>query len=302
MQRNSGDWGAYLQNMAIRVLLWGALRMPYERRVVFAGRLVSRWISPIAGWRRRIARNLDHVCPELSAEEVRRLQQEVADNAGRALIESYSGSEFVDRTKSSPLDGPGLAPFLEARAEGRPVILVTAHFGNYFAARAAIEGKGHTLAALYRPMRNRWFNDHYVAAISAMGEPVFPADKRGILGYVRHLADGGIVAILVDVFAIGGANLKFFGQPAPTALSAAEWAVKYEALMVPIYAIRQPDGLTFRVFLDAPVTHEEPAAMMQALNDSLEVQVRQDMGQWFWVHRRWKQKKKKKRTPQQPAT
>lgn len=295
MRTTDGDWGAYLQNLAIRALLWGALRMPYERRVAFAGRFVSRWIAPIAGWRRRIAQNLELVCPELSPDEVRRLQRDVPDNAGRALIESYSGAEFVERTKGAPLEGPGLEPFLEARRAGRPVILVTAHFGNYFAARTAVEARGHTLAGLYRPMRNRWFNDHYVAAMSSMGEPVFPADKKGLLGYVRHLADGGIIAILVDVFAIGGAPTSFFGLRAPTAISAAEWALKYDALVVPIYAIRQADGLTFRVRLDTPVAHGAAADMMQALNDSLEGQVRQHMHQWFWVHRRWKGKAPRKR-------
>jgi KDO2-lipid IV(A) lauroyltransferase len=28
--------------------------------------------------------------------------------------------------------------------------------------------------------------------------------------------------------------------------------------------------------------------MTQALNDSLELLVRQHLDQWFWIHRRWK--------------
>jgi KDO2-lipid IV(A) lauroyltransferase len=72
-----------------------------------------------------------------------------------------------------------------------------------------------------------------------------------------------------------------------TSTAAAEWALKYDALLVPAYGIRQPDGIAFEVFVDAPVDHGDPSAMTQALNDSLERQVRERPGQWFWMHRRW---------------
>lgn len=290
MQRSDGDWRDFTQNLAIRSVLWLALRLPYERRVSLMGWIVSRVVAPAVGWNRRIAINLAHVLPELPASEVRRIQRAVADNAGRSLIEIYSGEDFVARIRKAPLTGPGTAAFLEARAAGRPVVLVTAHFGNYDAPRAALFAQGHPLAALYRPMRNARFNDHYVRAVTAIGEPAFPSDRKGILGFVRHLARGGTIGVLVDVFAIGGAPLTFFGKRAPTALSAAEWALRYNALLVPIYGIREPDGLNFRVHLDAPVPRSDAERMTQALNDSLEAQVRAHMGQWFWIHRRWAKK------------
>ncbi len=290
MQRPESDWRDFMQNLAIRALLALALRLPYERRVRLMGWIVSRIVAPLAGWDRRIALNLAHVRPDLPPGEVRRLQRAVPDNAGRSLIEIYSAGEFAARLRDAPLTGPGVQPFLAARAAGRPVILVTAHFGNYDAPRAALFAQGHPLAALYRPMRNASFNAHYVAAIAAIGEPVYPADRKGVLSLVRHLAGGGIMGILVDVHVVRGAPLTFFGKPAPSALSAAEWALKYDALLVPIYGIRQPDGLSFRIHLDPPVPAATPEAMTQALNDSLEAQVRAHMEQWFWIHRRWEKR------------
>jgi len=281
------DWREITQNAAMRAVLGGLLLLPYRLRVPFAGWVISRLVAPLVGWRRRIADNLGRTCPDLSPAEIRRLQREVPDNAGRTLIEIYSGQDFIGRVKDTPFEGPGVEAFEEARAAGRPVVLVTAHFGNYDAPRAALFAQGYPLGALYRRMRNTRFNDHYVRAISQIGEPVFPVDKRGILGLIRHLADGGIIGILVDVYAIGGADLTFLGQPAPTAVSAGEWALKYDALIVPIYGIRQPDGLSFRIVLDTPIPHGTPDEIGQALNDSLEAQVRENMAQWFWIHRRW---------------
>ena len=71
-------------------------------------------------------------------------------------------------------------------------------------------------------------------------------------------------------------------------LTPAELALRYDALLIPVHGIRCPDGLRFRVHVGQPVEPGEPAAMMQALNDDLEMLVRRHMDQWFWVHRRWK--------------
>jgi KDO2-lipid IV(A) lauroyltransferase len=85
-----------------------------------------------------------------------------------------------------------------------------------------------------------------------------------------------------------GEPLTFFGREARTALSAAELALKYDAALVPTYAIRQPDGLTFEIVVEAPIPPGTAAEMTQALNDSLERLVRGHIDQWFWIHRRWK--------------
>ena len=70
--------------------------------------------------------------------------------------------------------------------------------------------------------------------------------------------------------------------------SAAELALKYDALPVPTYATRRPDGLSFEILVDAPIPRGTAEEMTQALNDHLEAHVRQHVAQWFWIHKRWK--------------
>ena len=76
--------------------------------------------------------------------------------------------------------------------------------------------------------------------------------------------------------------------PGHVEVGPADLARRYDALLVPICGIRQPDGLSFKVNVGAPIAHGDSRAMMQALNDDLEMLVRRHMDQWFWVHRRWK--------------
>ncbi len=280
--------GSYLEDRLIRSLFWGLLRLPYRWRVPFAGWAVSRIVAPLAGYRRRIRNNLAHVLPGLAPAEVERITRAVPDNVGRTLIEIYSGPEFIAHAVSHPLTGPGVAALEAAHQAGRPVILVTGHFGNYDASRAALIARGYRVGALYNPMKNRYFNAHYVRAISRIGTPLFPRGKKGLGDMVRHLRSGGMLGLLVDQSMSHGAPLTFFGKTAMTALSAAELALKYDALVIPTYAVRQADGLSFEITVEAPIPEGTPAAMTQALNDSLETIVRRNLDQWFWIHRRWK--------------
>ncbi|WP_449044298.1 lysophospholipid acyltransferase family protein [Paracoccus versutus] len=277
--------GAFLAVMGLARIL------PYRRRVPAMGWFFAHLLGPLAGWRRRIRANLAIARPDLSAAEVRRLTRAVPDNAGRSLAEIYSGAEFTDRIHAAdPLAGPGLPALEQAAQAGRPVILAVAHFGNYDAMRAALAGRGWPVGALYRPMNNEAFNRHYIPAMRAIAEPMFPRGRAGLAAMLRFLKGGGWLSLGFDQFDVHGAELRFFGLPTRTVLTPAELALRYDALILPIAGVRQPDGLSFRVEVGAPIPHSDAPTMMQALNDDLERLVRGHMEQWFWVHRRWKRR------------
>jgi Kdo2-lipid IVA lauroyltransferase/acyltransferase len=278
----------WLQDRVIRALIWCLLRLPYAMRVRLCGWVMAQIIAPVAGYRARVRDNLALVLPDMPKTEVERMTRAVPNNVGRTIIEIYSGPEFTARAAATPPEGEGLAALEKAHATGRPVILVTGHFGNYDASRAALLARGFRVGALYRNMKNSFFNAHYVAAISRIGTPLFPRGRAGLADMVRHLKSGGMLGLLIDQHMGHGADLTFFGVSAQTALSAAELALKYDALLVPTYAVRLPDGLNFRIIVEAPIPHGTPEAMTQALNDSLEALVRTHPDQWFWIHRRWK--------------
>lgn len=281
-------WRDAVVNLSARALLGLALLLPYRMRLSLVGGVFSGVVAPIAGWRRRIRENLAHAMPELSPAEVEEIVATVSRNVGRTLIEIYSGEEFVARAMEAPLEGPGVAALEAARAAGEPIVLVTAHLGNYDIVRGKLSRTGFPMGALYRPMANSAFNRHYVDAISAIAAPVYPTDRTGIAGLVRHLKDGGVIGIVADVGSRKAPLLQFFGKPAHTPVSAAEWALKYDARMIPVFGLRQPDGVTFRIHVSEPIPPGTPEEMMQRYNDTVEEIVRRDPGQWFWVHRRWK--------------
>lgn len=278
----------WLTNIGLRTVLGATFLLPYRWRVPAAGWVVSRIVAPLAGYDRRVRENLRLVIPDLPDDTVRKLVRQVPNNVGRTLIEIYSGRAFVARAAATEPHGEGMTHLEQARDEGRPVILVTGHIGNYDALRASLIARGFNVGALYMKMKNAYFNDHYVAAISKIGTPLFPRGREGLSGMIRFLRSGGILGLLIDQRMHHGERLSFFGRDALTAVSAAEMALKYNALVLPAYAFRKENGLDFDIVVEAPIPEGTPEEMTQALNDSLEAQARAHLDQYFWIHRRWK--------------
>ena len=280
--------GHYLSNLVIVGLIKTALLLPYERRVRMMGAVVEKAIGPLAGYRRRALTNLALIWPDMPVERRTEIATKCLNNVGRSFIENYSDKDFPTRMASNVVTGEGVPALDAAVAAGKPVILVTGHYGNYEATRAALVARGLDIGGLYRDMKNPYFNAHYVKTMEAFGGPVFPQGRRGTAGFVRHLKSGGQLVLLFDQHVFDAPAFNFLGQPANTATSAAELALRYDAALIPFYGIRQPDGLTFETVLEAPITPTDPMTMTQAITDSLAERVRTDPTQWFWVHRRWR--------------
>ena len=281
----------YVSNLAIEAIITVGLALPYPWRVKTVGRIMQHVVGPLAGYRARALDNLALIWPDKPLAERKAIASRCLNNVGRTFIENYSSQQFPARLADNLLQGEGVAALEAAAARNRPVILVTGHYGNYEAVRAALVARGDDVGGLYRNMRNPYFNAHYVRTMEAFGGPVFPQGRQGTTGFVRHLKQGGQLILLFDQHVRRAPVMDFLGQPAHTAVSAAELALRYNAVLIPFYGIRRADGLSFDTILEAPIAHSKPHQMTQELTDSLARRIRDDPTQWFWVHRRWRAKK-----------
>ena len=271
-----------------RALIALAQHLPYRMRLAFGSALLRGAVALVPRLRARVENNLRLIFPEMPAGERRRIRRAMADNFGRTFTEILSNPSFHGRGYWIPPEpGPGTEAILHAAREGSGAVLVTGHFGQWEAGRAWMKSSGIACAGVYRPLDEPELNAIYLENLEFGGTPIFPKSRRGVRGIVAHVARGGIVAILTDQFERRGAPLDFIGHPAPTALVPAELAFRSKLPLVPIYGIRQPDGLHVQVVVEPPIPHSTVPEMMQAVNDSLAAQVRAHPGQYYWLHRRW---------------
>jgi KDO2-lipid IV(A) lauroyltransferase len=271
-----------------RALLAAAQRLPYRARLAFASGLMRAVVAASAKLRRRVDGNLRLVLPALTARDRLAVRSAMADNFGRTFAEILGNVDFHNRGYwLAPEPGPGVDAITAAASLGTGAVLVTGHFGQWEAGRAWMRSRDIVCAGIYRPVRDPELNAVYLENLEFGGTPIFRRDRRGVRGMVGHVARGGIVAILTDQYRRDAATLDFIGQPAPTALLPAELALKFHVPLIPIYGIRQPDGLHVQVVVEAPIPRGTSEEMMQAVNDSLAARVREHPGQYYWLHLRW---------------
>ena len=272
----------------VRYLLGILSILPYRTKISLGGLIYQKIISPLSGNRKRIIDNLKLIFPDLEKRKREELCSQVPNNIGRTLFELLSPNAFSNIAKSAKVSGPGLKILKDAQEQKKPVILVSGHFGNYDVVRVVLNTNQISVGALYKPMSNPYFNTFYERCIKQIAEPLFPRGRAGMGNMMRYLEDGNVVALLIDQYMSHGEPLKFLGHTAYTATSAAKLALKHDALLITFYVVRNDDGINFDLVFESPVKPSTPNEMTQVLNDRLEKQIRKNMGQWLWTHKRWK--------------
>ncbi|MEO0861146.1 MAG: lysophospholipid acyltransferase family protein [Pseudomonadota bacterium] len=246
-------------------------------------RLAVRVLPPVA---RRADENLKLVYPQMSRPARRALVGRVAQNVGATLTEILFNADYAAGSASLPITGPGVAILEQAHADGTGAILVSGHFGQWEAVRHALRGRGMEVGALYRPNNNPYYEPIFRQAIEVAGTPIIPKSAAGNRQLLRHLKQGGILALLMDQYVQDGEALDFMGHAACTSLSAAELALRYDLPLIPVFGTRR--GHSVEVELETPIPPGTPHAMMQAFNLRLAARVQADPDQWYWFHRRWR--------------
>ena len=272
----------------VRFILGILSILPYPIKITMGGLIYQKIISPLSGNRKRIIDNLKLIFPDLEKEKREELCSKVPNNIGRTFFELLSPNGFSNVAKSAKISGPGFKALRDAQEQRKSVILVSGHLGNYDVVRVVLNANKISVGALYKPMNNPYFNTFYERCIKQIAEPLFPRGRVGMGNMMRYLSDGKVVAFLIDQYMSHGEPLKFFGHTAYTATSAAKLALKHDALLITFYVVRNNDGINFDLVFESPVTPTSANEMTQVLNNRLEKQIRKNMGQWLWTHRRWK--------------
>ena len=197
----------------------------------------------------------------------------------------------------------GLGVVEGAVREGRGVIVLSAHLGNWEIGGAALVARGFPIDVVVARQRNELFDRYLTRSRERLGFGIIPRSE-GRRGVLAALKAGRLAGILGDQDARrAGVFVDFFGQPASTARGPAVLALRSGALVVTLFAVRLPGWRPrYHVYLEAlgdEAVREgagggggsraaKVAAMTQAFTTRIEQFVRRYPDQYFWLHKRWK--------------
>jgi KDO2-lipid IV(A) lauroyltransferase len=180
------------------------------------------------------------------------------------------------------------------RVPGQGLIVASAHLGNWeVAAQAASMLK--PICAIYRPFTNPHLDRAVRATRETDGLRLVSRLTDTPLRFVRALADGEIVALMVDQHAVRGrVAVQFFGRPAWATKSVAMLHLTTRAPLLVACAIRVRP-LRYALHVVGPLTcartgdrEKDALALTQALTSVIEAVVRRYPEQYMWGHRRWR--------------
>lgn len=285
----------YAQYYAIRGAVAALDRLSIRR----AGR-VGEWLGALGyrplGIRRAVVeRQVRAAFPGLAEAEVLRIARASYAHLGRTSIEAALISALSPEQVRAMFERvEGADVLAAARAEGKGVLLVSGHLGNWELAGAFVAASGVPIEAVARGMENPLFDRYITRTRHDLGMTVIH-DADAVRRVPRAMREGKAVAMLVDQGAVGLAStwVPFFGRYAKTPRGPAVFALRLGAPVVFATALRQPNGKYVMYYERVPVqpTGDREADVDRIVMDytaTLERWIRRAPEQYFWHHRRWK--------------
>ncbi|MGA2082520.1 MAG: lysophospholipid acyltransferase family protein [Holophaga sp.] len=181
-----------------------------------------------------------------------------------------------------------------AFGEGKGVIGLTGHLGNWEVLALVLGLAGWKLAAIGRELDNPLLEARLRDFRMKFGNTVIPKDGA-VRGAIKVLKQGGFVGFLLDQDALAaGVFVRFMGRWASTFSTAGLLAHRFDLPILPVSSRVDPDGtitVTAHPPFHAPRTGDTARDVWtatQRMTTWLEAQVKANPCQWFWMHRRFK--------------
>lgn len=270
--------------------------LPYPLQM-WLGRRIGELAWLILPGRRHVADvNLRLCFPALTPAARGRLLREHFRSVGMGAMETlicwWASAAKIGRLVTIE----GLHELEKAAAEGRGLLLLSAHFTSLELgvrmAKKPMRQLGYITTAVYKPPHNP-----VVAHVmrrrreSHIGGPSITHDD--VRGLIRTLERGGAVWYAADQKAINkfSAEVPFFGVPARTSLATGRIAAMSGAAVVPFFTLRREDGRGYRIIVRPPLRDfpsGDEIADARRLNTLIEEMVREAPAQYFWLHRRFR--------------
>jgi KDO2-lipid IV(A) lauroyltransferase len=290
------DISGALQGLALTTLMRLFRGLKAETASNVGGRL-ARTVGPWLPVSRVAYANLEAAMPELDLPARRRIVHGMWESLGRTAGEFAHLSRLQrDTTAGAGWEIQGEDILQGLAAKGGPMIFFSGHISNWEILPRAAALYGLPCANFYRAAST----PHVDALIRRMREDnvgeatgYFPKGKKGARAALRHLGEGGNLAMLVDQKMNDGIQVHFFGLPAMTAPALASLALHFRCPVVPALTERIGPA-RLRVSIAAPLALPDTGdrafdvlSLTQTVNDVLEGWVRASPEAWLWLHRRF---------------
>ena len=253
--------------------------------------------------------NLAHAFPELSAPERSRLTRQMWEHLFLLVLEvAHTPRKIHETNWRDFVELSGAAELVRALLDDRATLVVTAHLGNFEVGGYVLGILGFPTHTVARTLDNRYLDGFVNRFRGGTGQHIIP--KNG--GYdqiLNVLGRGGTMTFLADQYAgPKGCWVDFFGRPASAHKAIALLALDNNARMSVCAARRLDRPMHFEMYNYVMVDLHQSDTSLRTVREltqwyttRLEELIRRWPGQYWWLHRRWKDTRQRKRENKQAA-
>ena len=282
----------YLFQFIFVIFLFGIFKIVGLKNSKYLSGNIMTLLGPIFRSKKIIFSNLSKAFPDLDDVEKEKILKKMWFNYGRIFAEYMFIKEFRNNPKESCNiinENPEILEKIKINSQ--PVIFISGHFNNFELMAMEIERSGIDLAAVYRPLNNKFINPimenirkKYICKKQI---------KKGMTGTKELLLNfkkGTSIALMIDQRVSQGIECKLFGQKALTTTIPAQFVKKFNAKIVPVY-IERKNNRIFKINFQNPIEFTKDSSIetiTKKLNRLLESMIVKNPDQWIWSHNRWK--------------
>lgn len=234
---------------------------------------------------------INNLLPALGGNriEARRLSRELFQNFAQKLVDlwRYESGVAIEYLFG---EWTGWDHFTRAQQQGRGVLVLTAHIGNWEFGAPLLASRGIKLVVISLEEPDSRLTEMRKAARARWGIEtiVIGKDPFAFVEIIRRLEAGAIIALHVDrPQASSAVEVELFGRPFQASVAPAELARASGSVLVPVYLPRTATGYAAhglpaidynRASLRQPAARQQLA---QKIITAFEPVIRQNLNQWY---------------------
>ena len=281
----------YFIEFILIIILFFIFKILGYKNATNLGEIIGKKFGPLFRSNYKIKKNLENSKIGNSEKDRKIIIDNMWGNYGRIFAEYMYIKKYRKNNLSNNIEIIGQNILEEIKNNNKPVIFISGHFNNFELMAMHIEKSGVDLAAIYRPLNNKFLNPlmekiriKYICKKQI---------KKGISGtkeILKHFKEGTSIALMIDQRVSEGISCNFFNNKALTTTIPAQFVKKFNCRVVPIY-IERKNKYQFRLEINKPLeflNNETIETITSNLNEILENMVKRNPDQWIWTHDRWK--------------